>query len=261
MLKLLGAVLSVLLLISLAPTGAMAQFNESPSLRLNGILLTNQIGVGGIQIAPPDHFKPRGNNVLFNGSENLKSVYNINANISQVIYSPVRMSNINESIYAGLITKDVHLNNSILYQITYKGERIFRFLIIVETVSGFTNYTVNGFENFSSMNLTGQVVYQLNFANGQKNMEVYIQGMIYKSLFTYLMIKNFRNLMKIYIVIPISNFSQFTFQELETGNYNLSAPVSPTQSSNFGIMEDFIIGIIIGLAILSVIFTIYRKKD
>ena len=120
---------------------------------------------------------------------------------------------------------------------------------------------INGFENFSSINLTGQVVYQLNFSNGQRNLEIIIQGMIYRDIFTYLIIKNIRNMMKIHIIIPIDNSSQFNFQELETGNFNILAPVSLNQSNSFGTMLDFIIGIIIGLTVLLIIFTIYRKKD
>jgi len=261
MLKLLGAILSLIIITNMALAGAVGQINQSPNLKINEILLTNEIGVGGIQIPPPVHFKPSSNNVILNTSENLKSIYNIDANISQTIYSPAKIDNINNITYTGLPLKSTNLNNSILYQISYKGKHAFRYLEVVETVTGFTNYMINGFENFSSINLTGEVVYQLNFSNGQRNLEIYIQGMIYRDIFTYLIIKNIRNMMKIHIIIPIDNFSQFNFQELETGNFNILAPVSLNQSNSFGTMLEFIIGIIIGLTVLLIIFTIYRKKD
>lgn len=258
--------LVVLLTIVLLLVGMDLNLSEggqlnAPNLTINGIILSNRIGGGGLLIHPSFSLKKFDKIPFYTSAVNVSNLQGFKMNLNETLFYPSSISEINAPYFIST-PKSGKIENHVLdFKLGYKGNSYFKYLEILETINYTSRIYVEQSQNFSYSTYTGYSSYHINASSGDKYLNLYIQGVIDNQRFIQLNIYRYIDYAKILIAIPLEGTNNFEFQEIGFTNFNLSVPRVIIPAINQNNITFLSIGLLIGIVLVLSVILYYKKKQ
>lgn len=251
-------IVSILLLCSL-DLGTSYDVNV-PHLEIRGIMLTDSPDNGGVFILPPGAVQYTDRGITVSSHANFKEFDN-NVFLNQSILFPESTQGFPSNSFGfPLKIKDLR-HHFLIYQIKYSGRTTFKFLEIIEMITGAAKVSVNQIDNFTYGDFIGDIFYNINASTGNLFFNLDLNGSLPNGKFIQIYIYENVQIWKMLILIPLSNFENFSFEQIEFTNYNMSLPESTSVYSPANSIAYPLFGILAGVAIVLVLFYYYKKKE